>query len=71
MTDDNTAALDAARTINLPGTPWRAGVAIGPDGTETLWLVSPDPGQDPGCACTRCAPHDQDTHPQPQREDAT
>jgi len=30
MTDDNTAALDAARTAHLPGTTWRAGVAIGP-----------------------------------------
>ena len=70
MTDDNTAALDAARTAHLPGTTWRAGVAIGPDGTETLGLGSPDPEQAPGCACPTCAPHDQDP-PHRQREDAT
>jgi hypothetical protein len=58
---DRYAHLDPARSINLPGTPWRAAVAIGPDGDETLWLVSPDPGQATGCACPTCAPHDQAT----------
>ena len=62
---DNQAHQDPRRTIGLPGTPWRATVAIGPDGTETLWLVSPDPGQKPGCACATCAPHEQDTSPSP------
>lgn len=70
MTDpDRVAQQDPARTINLPGTPWRATVAIGPDGTETLWLVSPDSGQEPGCACAQCAPHEQDTAR--EREEST
>jgi hypothetical protein len=64
MTDpDNVAQKDPARTVPLPGSAWLATVAIGPDGTESLWLVSPDPGQEPGCACSTCAPHDQDTEP--------
>lgn len=70
MNDDHVSQLDLARTAQLPATDWRAGVAIGPDGTETLWLVSPHPDQPAGCACPRCAPHDQDT-PHRQREDAT
>jgi hypothetical protein len=60
---DNRAELDPARTCNLPGTPWRAAVTIYADGTEMLWLVSPDPGQQSGCACSTCAPHEQDTAP--------
>lgn len=60
-TDNNEAHPDPARTIPLPGTEWRATVAVGPDGTETLWLVSPDPGQPAGCACPNCAPHEQDS----------
>lgn len=58
---------DPNRTTNLPGTAWRATVAVGPDGDETLWLVSPDPGQPSGCACPTCAPHDQ-LHPATQKE---
>ncbi len=64
---DNQAHIDPARSTNLPGTPWRAAVAVGPDGEESLWLVSPDPGQQAGCACPTCAPHEQ-PHPAPQKE---
>jgi len=68
---DNRAELDPARTTSLPGTAWRAAVAIGPDGNETMWLVSPDPSQPPGCACSVCAPHEQDAHQDRQREQAS
>jgi hypothetical protein len=71
MNDDHVSQIDLARTIHLPGSDWRACVAIGPDGSETLWLVSPTPNQTPGCACHTCAPHDQDTTPHRQREQMT
>jgi hypothetical protein len=63
--------IDPARSIHLPDSEWYACVAIGPDGAESLWLASPTPDQPPGCACPACAPHDQDTHPDRQREEAT
>lgn len=56
---DRMAQQDPARAINLPGSAWRATVAIGPDGTESLWLVSPTPDRLAGCACAACAPHEQ------------
>jgi hypothetical protein len=58
MTAAGTHNQDPRRTVGL-GNGWAACVAVAPDGTESLWLVSPTPQAPQGCACPKCAPHDQ------------
>jgi hypothetical protein len=65
---DNQAFPDWSRTIDLPGSQWRATIAIAADGDETLWLMSPHPNQKAGCACGRCAPHEQTSTPDTTRQ---
>lgn len=57
MSDDNSATIDLARTVNLG--EWHAAVCVNPDGEESLWLLAATPGNRHGCACPLCAPHDQ------------
>jgi hypothetical protein len=56
--DDLTATVDTARTVSLD-TAWAVAVCIDPDGEETFWVLSPNLDAEAGCACARCAPHEQ------------
>ncbi|WP_146207412.1 hypothetical protein [Nocardioides silvaticus] len=51
--------IDPSRTVDLDN-GWAASVCVGPDGGETCWLLSPQPGEPTGCICADCAPHEQD-----------
>jgi hypothetical protein len=57
--DHETATVDLARMVDLPGTQWCAAVCITPEGTESLWLVAPTDDNPAGCDCATCAPHEQ------------
>ncbi len=54
--------IDLARCIELPGSEWRACVAIGPDGAESLWLVSPTPTTSPDAPATAAPPTTKTRH---------
>lgn len=55
---DNAPTLDPARSADLDN-GWEAVVVVCDDGGEGLWLLAPNNDGEPGCACRRCAPHEQ------------
>ncbi|GAB3766378.1 hypothetical protein FB382_001868 [Nocardioides ginsengisegetis] len=57
MSREDEPQIDKARSCNLDGGR-AAVVVIYADGEEWLWLLD-DPAGDTGCACSRCAPHEQ------------
>lgn len=61
MTGDTTSLIDPDRTASLRNGR-AAAVTVNADGTVALWLVRTDqePGDDHGCTCSTCAPHEQD-----------
>lgn len=61
MSNDGTrtTAPDQARMARLGSGQWRAAVCVDEQGVETYWLLSPEPDQPAGCACSSCAPHEQ------------